>query len=106
MPFADFLSAGDIAAREILGGDITYAPSVGDPVTVRGIFDAAYVKVDMQNAGVSSQGPAVWLSLSDLPSGALTDRGATITVDGVSYKRHESKPDGTGGIILLLHRTV
>lgn len=105
MAFADFLSAADVAIRDLAGGDVVYTPTVGAAVTVRGVFDAAYVKVDMQNAGVSSQGPAVWLNLSDLPAGAVSDRGAVVTVSGVAYKRHEAKLDGTGGVVLLLHRT-
>lgn len=107
MEFADILAIGDASLRQTLGREVTYSPGVGTPVTVRGVFDSAYVKVDFQQAGVSTQGPAVWLSLSDLPDGALTDRSATVTVGGVEYRRRPggAQPDGLGGVLFLLHRT-
>lgn len=105
MGFSDLLAAGDISVRSILGGTVTYSPGAGSPVDVDGIFDAAYVRVDLGQAGVSSSGPAVFLTLSDLPSDPSVDSSATVTVDGVKYTPHEVKPDGLGGVVLLLHRS-
>ncbi len=103
MGFSDLMAAADRAAREVLGETVTYAPSSGDPVEVRGIFDAAYVRVDAGQAGVSSSGPAVFLCLSDLPSDP-TDDEAVVTVGAVGYRIREAQPDGLGGVLLLLHR--
>jgi hypothetical protein len=106
MGFSDMLAAADVAATGILGDSVTYTPTVGDAVTVDGIFDAAYVRVDPGLAGISSSGPAVFLRLADL--GALdpvSDLTATVTVDGDEYTIHETKPDGLGGCLLLLHLT-
>lgn len=104
MSFASLLAVADSAIRSTLGGAVTYTPSVGAAVEVDGIFDAAYVRVDLE-AGVSSSGPAVFLSLADLPSSPVTDTAATITVDAVTYRAHTVQPDGLGGVLLLLHRT-
>lgn len=82
---------------------MNYAPSVGAAVDVTGIFDAAYVKVDAGQAGVSSVGPAVFLRLEDLPGNPLED-DATVTVGAVAYEIAEAKPDGQGGVLLLLHK--
>jgi hypothetical protein len=84
------------------GGAVTYAPGVGAAVTIRGVFDALYVKVDAGNTGVSSSGPAVFLTLSDLPSDPCDDLAARVTVAGTEYKVREAQPDGMGGVHLLL----
>lgn len=104
MGFADLLAAGDRAVRQALGdATIVYTPGVGDPETVTGIFDAAYVRVEAGPAGISSSGPAVFLTLDDLPSDPKTDTDATVTIGGVEYTPHEVHPDGLGGVFLLLH---
>ena len=94
----------DGPVRGILGSaSISYAPSVGAPVVVSGVFDASYVRVDL-GTGVSSVSPAVFLRLSELPSNPETDEGATVTVAGVAYVAHEVQPDSVGGVLLLLHK--
>ncbi len=104
MGFAELLTVADVAVRGQLGGDVTYNPTSGDPVTVDGIFDAAYVLVDAGQPGISSSGPAVFLTVADLPSDPDTDTTATVTVASVEYTIREARPDGMGGIVLLLHR--
>lgn len=84
------------------GGSVTYTPGAGAAVAVRGVFDALYVKVDAGNTGVSSSGPAVFLTLSDLPSDPSDDLSARVTVAGTEYKVREAQPDGVGGVHLLL----
>lgn len=105
MGFAEQLAAADARALETLGEAVTYTPGTGSPVSVQGIFDATYVRVDLGQPGVSSQGPAVFLSLVDLPSDPETDTTATVTIAGVTYTPHEVQPDGKGGVVLHLHRT-
>ncbi len=105
MGFADLMADGDGLILSILGAAVTYTPTTGAAVTVTGIFDAAYSRVDAGMPGISSSGPAVFLQLSDL--GALdpvVDSGATVTVSGTTYTVHEALPDGLGVIILRLHR--
>lgn len=102
MSFAAHIGGMDVLVLEHLGEDVIYAPSVGDPVTVRGIFDAAYVKVEAGEAGYSSGGPAVFLRLDGLPSDPCTD-DFRVTRGGKTYKLREAEPDGQGGVLLLLH---
>jgi len=106
MSFADLLQAVDVASRETLGEDVTYTPGAGDAVTARGIFDAAYVRVDAGNAGLSSSFPAVFLSLDDLPSDPSDDEGCRITRANVVYKVREAEPDGMGRVVLFLQQVV
>jgi hypothetical protein len=86
------------------GGSVTYTSGVGSAVSVRGVFDALYEKVDAGNTGVSSFGPAVFLRLSDLPSHPSDDASARVTVAGIEYKVREAQPDGVGGVHLLLQQ--
>ena len=104
MGFADLLAVADAAVRGTLGGSIIYTPTVGDAVTVDGIFDAVYAQIDAGTGSVVSVGPAVFLTLDDLPSAPETDTAATVTVAGVTYLPHTVKPDGLGGVYLLLHK--
>lgn len=101
MAFGDLLASVDVAARSILGGSVTCTPEVGSAVTVDGIFDAAYVLIDAGEAGVSSSGPAVFLTLDDLPGTPNT--AWRVAVNGTTYQPHTIKPDGMGGVVLLLH---
>lgn len=102
MGFADLLAVADRAVLKHLGGSVTYQPEGGVAVPVEGVFDAAYVKVDVGQAGVSSAGPAVFALLADLPTDPEEDE-PVITVDGVGYTVREVKKDGQGGVHLLLH---
>jgi hypothetical protein len=105
--FADALTAADIAVRGQLGeAALTYTPTVGSPVSVAGVFDDAYVLAAAGPGvvGVASTSPAVFLTLADLPSDPTTDLTATVTRGAKVYEIHEPKPDGLGGILLLLHQ--
>lgn len=104
MAFPALLALADRATLQHLGGVVRYTPGTGAAVDVRGVFDAAYVKVDAGHAGVSSSGPAVFLRLEDLPSDPEDDAPG-ITVDGVGYVVREVQKDGLGGVLLHLHRT-
>lgn len=94
----------DRTVRARLGEAVTYTPGVGSPVVVNGIFDAAYILVGSGEAGVSSSQPAVFLRLSELPTDPLNDADAlVIAVNAKSYRPTEIKPDGLGGVLILLH---
>lgn len=103
MDFAAKLVIADRTARDHLGGLVTYTPGAGAAVQVQGIFDALYQRVDAGQPGVSSSGPAVFLTLADLPSNPVTDTAATVTVDGTTYTQAEAMPDGQGGVLIRLH---
>lgn len=106
MGFAEALAVADVAVRGRLGRSLVYTPGVGAPVTVTGVFDAAYVVADggAGVVGVSSSSPAAFFTLSDLPSDPSVDLGATVTVGSTVYSCHEAKPDGLGGVVMMLHK--
>lgn len=104
MDFAELVGAVDRAALAHLGSvPVVYRPEFGEPVEVDGIFDAQFVLVDAGEAGVESRVPAVFLRLEDLPTDPTLDREPTITVGGVGYQVIGRRPDGAGGVLLLLH---
>lgn len=104
MAFLDLVTAADRAIQSHLGGDvITYQPEHEDAVEVIGLFDEQYVRVDSGNGDVEQAGPAVWLSLADLPVDPEEDN-PLLTIKGKTYTVHERQADGFGSIRLLLHR--
>ncbi|MFH0750670.1 MAG: hypothetical protein V2B17_02425 [Chloroflexota bacterium] len=102
MAFDTLLASADRAALNHLGGPVSYTTGAGAMVEVVGIFDAAFVLVDAGQADVSSCSPAVFLLLSDLPSDPTED-AASVEIDGTAYSVREARPDGKGGVVLLLH---
>jgi hypothetical protein len=102
MSFADLVAAADRAAQAHLGGiDVVYQPAAGDPVTVKGIFDDAYVLTDHGETGTELLGPAVFLRLEDLPIHPEQD-DPILTIEGRDYRVRARQDDGLGGIRLLL----
>jgi hypothetical protein len=105
MAWTDYLERADKATRNILGGEVYYAPGAGAPVTVTGIFDPQHShpsgpsEIDQQRGW----GPAVFLTLADLPSDPETDT-PTITIGGVSYTVRDTHKPGNGEVICLLNR--
>lgn len=110
MDFAGLMAAADVSVRGVLGSSITYTPGVGDAVVVDGIFTAPHTNVDAaaMGGGVSTVSPTCFLTLADLPSDPESDTDARLTVAGVTYRwdTNESRPDGMGGILLMLHKVV
>ena len=104
MTFEALLEMGDARAHAALGDSCVYTSGSGEVVTVPCIFDAAYRVEDLQQPGVSSSQPAVFVRLSQLPGDPLNDEAARITRAAVTYRIHEVKPDGLGGALLLLNR--
>lgn len=104
MGFSALLAVADRAALQHLGDTVRYWPSSGEPVEVRGIFDASYVSADVgAQHGVVSASPAVFLRLGDLPTDPETD-DPKIEVAGDHYQVREPRKDGKGGVLLILQR--
>lgn len=107
---ADFKTLVEQVDRSVqanLGGvPVIYQPAIGAPVTVTGVFDSQFVLVEgtTGDAGVEALGPAVFLRLDDLPTDPEVDT-PTLTIASVIYRVVERRPDGFGGIVLVL-RTV
>lgn len=105
MSFTDLLESADAQVHGHLGDSCVYTPSSGPAVTLPCVFDAAYVLVEPRAPGVSSSAPAVFVRAELLPLGWEGDIAATVTRAGTTYTIVEVKPDGLGGVLLLLHVT-
>lgn len=101
LPLFAQLNASVLASP--LAEEVTYTSGAGVVVHPRGVFDAAYVKVDAGEVGVSSAGPAVFLRFADLSSDPEQDTAAVVAVGAQGYRIREVQPDGQGGVLLLLH---
>lgn len=101
--FAELVAQADRAVQTALGGElVTYAPTVGPPVPVTGVFDEQYVLANASaHAGVEALGPAVFFRLEDLPVDPEND-DPTLTIRGLHYRVVERPRDGMGGILLHL----
>lgn len=104
MSFDALLQRADARVHRALGDFCAYAPGSGDPVVVPCVFDAAYRVEDLQQPGVSTSSPAIFVRLAELPGDPTSDVDAQVTRDGITYRIHEVKPDGLGGALLLLNR--
>lgn len=102
MGFADLVAAADRAVLGHLGGvDVTYAPSVGSPVTIKGIIDEASFGIP------DLAGPAVFIRSEDLPGDP--ELNALVTIAAKTYRVRAVEPEaqasGLGGIRLWLVAT-
>jgi hypothetical protein len=105
MSFEALLQSADAKVHSRLGDSCVYAPSSGPEVTLPCVYDAAYVLAEPRGPGVSSSAPAVFVRAEQLPGGWEADVGAKVTRAGVEYSIVEPKPDGQGGVLLVLHVT-
>lgn len=103
MDFAELLQDADAQVHSHLGNSCVYVPTSGPEVTMPCVFDAAYVLAEPRGPGVSSNAPAVFVRAEALPAGWEPDVGATVRRGAVTYSINEVKPDGQGGVLLLLH---
>jgi hypothetical protein len=107
MSFAALLAAADRAVITIAGGEaVTYASDTfsGAPsVIITGLFSSPDVHVTVEGASVQSDGPSVFIRLTDL--GTLnpdSDANPTVTVSGATYSVRDVVKDGEGGALLKL----
>lgn len=84
--------------NKILGDDVTYIPSIGDPISIKAVFDNAWVDIE----GVATLKPILRINLSDLsdPPG----KGDQAEIEEIEYRVMESRPDGFGGSTLILQK--
>lgn len=105
MAFSDLLAQADAAVLGHLGGLVTYAPEVGAPVGVPGVFDESYVLAvtgDPGGPGVESARPAVFFRLADLPVDPDLDNPLITTSGGRQWRVTNRQKDGIGGVVLFL----
>lgn len=83
---------------------VIYRPTVGSPVTVRGIFGLPYVlELGDAEAGVETRIPSVFLRLAGLPSDPMVD-DPILTIGGTDYRVYERRPADFGSIMLGLRK--
>lgn len=85
-------------ANKMLGDELTYTPIVGSPVSIKGPFQNAWIDTE----GLMSLKPTVRIALVDLDLPPA--KGDQVTIDVVTYKVTESRPDGNGGTTLILQK--
>ena len=111
MGFADNPARCDANVLGLLGSEaVTYAPAVGDPVEVFGIFDENYqLNEDGNTFGVEDAIPSVWLSAAQLALLPEDPRefasNPVLTIRGQDYTIRERPYDSLGGCRILLHET-
>ena len=85
--------------NSVLGDDVTYTPSGGSAVSIKGVFNNEGVEVE--NTIILQ--PVVRIVLADL----LADpgKGDTVTIEGTTYRVMESRKDAYGGSTLILQES-
>ena len=79
----------------------TWTPTGGSPTSVNVIFDDEYVEIDSGQVGISGSRPMALCPVSAVPAIAEDE---PFDIGGVNYKVAESKPDGTGLMIIILKK--
>lgn len=102
--FDELVAAADrVVQRELGSATFTYKTAEGATFPdLVGMFDEQYVLAKgSAEAGVETLGPAIFVRLEDLPE-VPEDDEPTLTIGGVDYRVIERRPDGIGGIVLVL----
>jgi hypothetical protein len=84
--------------QDVFGSDVEYTPDGGSPVTIKGVFDNAWVEVE----GVQSLRPVLRIALSALES--APGKGDQVQIDSTNYRVVESRKDEHGGTSLILKK--
>lgn len=86
----------------VLGTAAIYTPAGGSPVEIRGMFNAAFLLVELKDGvSVESSRPVITIKTSDAP---LAKRGDSIAVNSATYSVRGVEPDGRGLTMLILGR--
>lgn len=82
-------------------------PAAAAGQTMAGIFDAAYLLIDV-GSGIESSAPVLTVLDSEVPAAMATaleqGDGVSLTIGAVTYGVVEGKPDGTGVTLLRLRK--
>ena len=85
----------DAAIFSALGDDVTFTPSGGSPVAIKGEFTREYYETD---SGTESTTPVVQCIMADVPN----YKNGSIVHDGTTYQIIRGEPSGDGLIALIL----
>jgi len=91
--------------RDTFTTPFTYLPKVGSGVSMKGIFDAAFVTVQIiDSAPVQSIGPQMGVRVADLVAASITPGpGDRIQVGAITYTVDEYRPDGEAGAVIIMN---
>lgn len=103
MGWAELKETINDVVTNTFGQDVTYYHISGAISTLVGVFTNNYIEVSLggDNA-MSSLKPVLFVQLADLPEEPTT--GDKCVLDSVEYKIIDSKDDGGGGTLLVLHK--
>lgn len=89
------------AITSALGEPVTYTPSGGQAVEVRGVFTRDYLAIGQDGQiQTESASPAVTLKAADCPNAA---QGDAFTIGAETFTAVEVQPDGRGLVVFVLH---
>lgn len=74
----------------------------GQTLTIKGEFDDACVREDIETGTLQDTGPRFALSSDVIDGLTIEENTDTLTVRGVTYIVREVRPDGLGGLLLIL----
>lgn len=86
------------------GVEVRWAPQIGAPSIVAGIFDGEYISVEIAaegDVGVDSVTPMLWIADEAMPGVA---EGDSLRISDLNYIVRSVQPDGTGTTALQLER--
>jgi hypothetical protein len=100
--FSDLADRALKAVRNVLGEDVTYNPSAGDPLTIKGVFNKQHIEIDPGGSvSVSSNRPNLLIRLADLENEPT--KSDTVEIDATEYAVVDCQEDGEGGALLFLN---
>lgn len=99
MGFVDNFNSHLDSMLEGLGEEAIYTPDGGSPVTIRGIFDSAYVAIEGESVQITGTSPRFTCKSSDIPN---IQTGDALAIYSKNYSVVEVQPDGAGVTQILL----
>jgi hypothetical protein len=99
MAFSDLVAATEKVFFDSCGQPVALTFADGTQLSVTGIFDAPFERVDPGGLGIESNGPQVVVSTSAV---AVVPHGTTVVVDQTNYRVIAAQPDGAGLTVLIL----
>ena len=84
---------------DTFGRTVTYAPLVGAPFSVVGVFDAEGSRFNADGMQLEIASPQLGVRLADFALAPA--QGDSWEIDGVRYRVTDQLPDGQGGSMLF-----
>jgi hypothetical protein len=84
---------------------VLYTPNVGSPVTINTVFNDPYEEgIALDGAPVQTRLYRLGVRKRDLAAApSVLDK---VTIDSITFRVHEIRPDGDAGYVLWLHKDV